>query len=151
MMMESVRELGESVGISDACIHLGVSRSTWYRWKNPSENNQKKMKASGVSSGVRTLSKEEREEIRQILNNERFRNMNPRQVYATLLDEGIYYCHWRTMYRILEEYQEVRERRNQLVHPIYQKPELLATGPNQLWTWDITKLKGIQRLTYYYL
>ena len=151
MLMESINELGDSISISEACRHLGVSRSTWYRWRNPSKSHQKKSKVSGVSSGPRTLSKKEREEIRQILNSERFRNMALRQVYATLLDEGVYYCHWRTMYRILGEYQEVGERRNQLVHPTYQKPELLATGSNQLWTWDITKLKGIQRLTYYYL
>ena len=149
MLMESIDELGESIGISEACGHLGVSRSTWYRWKNPSESHQKKSKVSKVPP--RTLNKKEREGVRQILNSERFRNMSPRQVYATLLDEGVYYCHWSTMYRILEEYEEVRERRNQLTHPTYAKPELLATGPNQLWTWDITKLKGSQRLTYYYL
>jgi putative transposase len=72
-------------------------------------------------------------------------------VYATLLDEGRYYCHWRTMYRILEEYGEVRERRNQLKHPTYVKPELLATGPNQVRSWDITKLKGPATWMYYYL
>ncbi len=147
MMMESIRELGECISISEACIHLGVSRSTWYRWRSPSERKQEKKKVSPP----RALSEEEREEIRQILNGARFRNLAPRQIYATLLDEGTYYCHWSTMYRILDEYKEVKERRNQLVHPTYQKPELLATGPNQLWTWDITKLKGIQRLTYYYL
>ncbi|MBV7339842.1 DDE-type integrase/transposase/recombinase, partial [Chloroflexi bacterium TSY] len=82
---------------------------------------------------------------------ERFRNLPPRQVYAKLLDEGKYFCHWRTMYRILDEHAEVKERRNQLTHPTYSKPELMATGPNQLWSWDITKLKGPIRLTAYYL
>ena len=82
MLIESIDELGESIGISETCRHLGVARSTWYRWKNPSESHQKKSKVSPP----RTLSKKEREEIRQILNSERFRNMSPRQVYTTLLD-----------------------------------------------------------------
>jgi len=89
--------------------------------------------------------------VRQVLNSERFQDSVPRQVYATLLDEGEYLCHWRTMYRILDEHGEVRERRNQLQHPVYTKPELLARGPNQLWSWDITKLKGPAKWTYYYL
>jgi putative transposase len=84
-------------------------------------------------------------------NSERFLDDAPRQVYATLLDEGIYLCHWRTMYRILEAYAEVRERRNHLQYPAYAKPELLATAPNKLYSWDITKLKGPAKWTYYYL
>jgi putative transposase len=97
------------------------------------------------------LSEEEKVQVRQVLNGERFQDCSPRQVYATLLDEGVYLCHWRTMYRILAEHDEVRERRNQLQHPMYSKPELLATGPNQLWSWDITKLKGPRKWTCYYL
>jgi putative transposase len=97
------------------------------------------------------LTPEEREVVRQTLNSERFQDSAPRQVYATLLDEGEYLCSWRTMYRILEEYQEVRERRDLLRHPTYTKPELLATAPNQLWSWDITKLKGPAKWTYYSL
>ncbi len=89
--------------------------------------------------------------VRAILNSERFQDLAPRQVYASLLDEGQYLCHWRTMYRILDEHQEVRERRNQLRHPNHQKPELLATGPNQVWSWDITRLLGPVKWTYYYL
>ncbi len=75
----------------------------------------------------------------------------PRQVYAKLLDEGIYLCSVRTMYRILGDNKSVRERRNQLSHPEYTKPELLASGPNEVWSWDITKLKGPEKWTYYYL
>ena len=102
-------------------------------------------------SSPRALTAEERGAVRDMLNSERFQNSAPRQVYATLLDEGEYLCGWRTMYRILDEHAEVRERRNQLRHPIYVKPELLATGPNQLWSWDITKLRGPERWVYYYL
>jgi len=97
------------------------------------------------------LSQEEKEQVHQTLNSERFQDSAPRQVYASLLDDGTYLCSWRTMYRVLEDYQEVKERRNQLRHPSYTKPELLATGPNQLWSWDITKLKGPVKWTYYYL
>ena len=89
--------------------------------------------------------------MRETLNSERFQDQAPREVYATLLDEGEYLCHWRTMYRILDEFAEVRERRNQLTHPNYQKPELLATGPNQVWSWDISQLLGPVKWTYYYL
>jgi putative transposase len=97
------------------------------------------------------LSASERAQVRDLLNSERFGDSAPRQVYATLLDEGIYHCHWRTMYRILAEHDEVRERRNQLTHPNYARPELLATQPNELWSWDITKLKGPVKYTYFYL
>jgi len=76
---------------------------------------------------------------------------SPRQVYAELLDEGTYLCSVRTMYRILEDNNEVKERRNQLRHPNYKKPELLATEPNQVWSWDITKLHGPAKWTYFYL
>ena len=74
------------------------------------------------------------------LHEERFHNSAPAAIYATLLDEGRYHCSIRTMYRILDSQGEVRERRDQVVHPAYTKPELLATGPNQLWSWDITYL-----------
>lgn len=83
----------------------------------------------------RALRPAEKEQVREALNSERFQDQAPREVYATLLDEETYLCHWRTMYRILDEYQEVRERRNQLRHPVYAKPELLATRPNELWSW----------------
>ncbi len=85
------------------------------------------------------------------LNSERFADQSPQQVYSKLLDEGDYLCSVRTMYRILVENQSTRERRNQLRHPTYKKPELLATGPNEVWSWDITKLKGPEKWTYYYL
>jgi putative transposase len=86
-----------------------------------------------------------------MLNSERFQDQAVREVYATLLDEGTYVCSWRTMYRVLDENQEVRERRNVLSHPNYARPELLATAANQLWSWDITKLRGPTPYTYFYL
>jgi putative transposase len=93
----------------------------------------------------------EKAEVRTVLNSERFADESPREVYATLLDEGRYLCHWRTMYRVLAEHEEVRERRNQRQHPQHDKPQLLASRPNELWSWDITLLKGQTRRLFYYL
>lgn len=145
-MIEKVEALGEQVGISTACQALGLPRSSLYRVRGAKPELVSKPKPL-----PRALSQEERANVRQVLNSERFQDFAPREVYATLLDEGQYLCHWRTMYRILEAHDEVRERRNQLRHPSYQKPELLATGPNQVWSWDITKLLGPVKWTYYYL
>jgi len=99
----------------------------------------------------RRLSDEERRDTLDVLHSERFVDKAPGEIVATLLDEETYHCSERTMYRILEDEDEVRERRNQLRHPSYEKPELLATAPNQVWSWDITKLKGPAKWTYFYL
>ena len=87
----------------------------------------------------------------EVLHSDEFVDQAPHQVYAALLDRGIYLCSVRTMYRILHEHDEVRERRNICRHPNYWKPELLATAPNQVWSWDITKLKSPAKWVYYYL
>jgi len=97
------------------------------------------------------VSEGERRVVLDLLHSERFIDTAPAEIYATLLDEGTYFCSQRTMYRILEEAGEVRERRDQLRHPSYSKPELLATGPNQVWSWDITKMKGPKKWTCFYL
>jgi putative transposase len=97
------------------------------------------------------LSPDERAQIHTVLNSERFADCAPREIYATLLDEGSYLCSWSTMYRLLREADEVRRRRDQVRRGAYTKPELLATQPNQLWSWDITKLKGAAKWTYHYL
>ena len=86
--------------------------------------------------------------MREVLTSARFQDCAPRQLYATLLDEATYLCSWRTMYHILAAANEVQERRDQLRHPSYTKPELLATQPRELWSWDITKLKGPSKWTY---
>jgi putative transposase len=143
--MKAAEQLSERTGVSAACESLGVPRSSFYRARQP------KSEPKPRPTPERALTPEEKEQVRQTLNSERFQDSAPRQVYATLLDEGKYLCSWSTMYRILNEHQEVRERRDQLRHPNYTKPELLATGPNQLWSWDITKLKGPAKWTYYYL
>jgi putative transposase len=97
------------------------------------------------------LNLDERAAVLAVLNSERFVDCAPRTVYATLLSEQQYLCSWRTMYRILSEADQVRERRNQVRRTGYTAPELLATAPNQLWSWDITKLRGPAKWTYYYL
>ncbi len=84
-----------------------------------------------------------------MLHCERFVDKAPAEIWATLLDEGIYLCSERTMYRILESEKEVKERRNQRNHPEYKKPELPAEAANQVWSWDITKLKGPVKWTYF--
>ena len=100
-------------------------------------------------SPARALHPVEREVVLSRLHEERFQDRSPAAVYATLLDEGEYHCSIRTMYRLLEAQGEVRERRNQLTHLPYQKPELMATAPNRLWSWDITKLLGPAKWTYF--
>ena len=131
-----------------ACAALGVSRSQVYRERKVAAEPPP---AKPHPSPARALSEQERAQIREVLNSETFQDKSPREIYATLMDEGRYLCHWSTMYRVLRAHDEVRERRNQLQHPTYTKPELLATGPNQLWSWDITKLQGPSKYSYYYL
>jgi putative transposase len=99
----------------------------------------------------RALSSAEKAQVRELLNSERFQDLAPREVYAELLDEERYLCSVSAICRILAAHAEVRERRNQLRHPVYNKPELLATGPNQVWSWDITKLRGPSQGLYHYL
>lgn len=146
-MIAITEQLAETVGVSGACRALGVVRSSLYR-SRPSVKAEPK---SERRVSPRALQPAEKAAVREILNSDRFQDQAPREVYATLMDEGKYLCSWRTMYRILDEHQEVRERRNQLQHPHYVKPELLTTQPNQLWSWDITKLLGPTKWTYYYL
>ena len=148
-MIQSVEQLAKSVSVVRACQALDVPRSGVYRSRQPVAAVPKPSPEPRVSP--RALSQAEKAEVRQILNSERFQDQAPREVYATLIDEGQYLCSWRTMYRILDENHEICERRNQLRHPNYVKPELLATQPNELWSWDITKLLGPAKWTYYYL
>jgi len=100
---------------------------------------------------VRSLTPAQQEQILATLNSERFVDCSPRQVWASLLDENVYLCSWRTMYRLLHQNQQIRERRQIRRHPRYVRPELAASGPNQVWTWDITYLKGPLRGCFYYL
>ena len=146
--MEAVEQLAPTAGVAAVCQALGVPRSRIYRARR---RTPVPVASALRTKSARALSPEEAALVREALNSERFQDCAPREVYATLLDEGTYLCSWRTMYRILDAHAEVRERRDQLRHPSYTKPELLTTQPNQLWSWDITKLKGPAPWTYYYL
>lgn len=147
--MQTVSSFGGDIGVKPACEALGLSRTTYYRNQAGGGPGGKSTLASQSCS--RALSSEERKEILSLMHSERFMDQAPREIYATLLDEGRYVCSVRTMYRVLEQENEVRERRNQLRHPAYAKPELLATAPNQVWSWDITKLLGPVKWCYFYL
>lgn len=146
-MMTTVEQLATSLGVSTACKVLHVPRSSVYRARQP----QASAAPRSGSEPVRALSDTEQACVRDMLNSARFADQSPREVYATLLDEGTYLCSPSTMYRILAKHAEVRERRDQLRHPVYAQPELLASAPNQVWSWDITKLLGPTKWTYYYL
>ncbi len=143
--MRTVTELGPRLGIAPTCAALEVARASYYRGLQPPVGRAPRL------TPARALPAEERQAVLGLLHEPRFVDLAPAQVYATLLDEDRYLCSERTFYRVLAENAEVRERRDQLRHPHYAAPELLATRPNELWSWDITKLLGPTKWTYYYL
>ena len=122
--MQATEELAPQMGIAPLCEAVGLSRASLYRRRRPRQE-------SGRPTPARALSKPERQEVLQVLHSERFVDAPPAQVHATLLEEGSYLCSPRTMYRLLAESGEVRERRDQLQHPRYAKPELVATAPKR--------------------
>ena len=154
--MDAVLLLAPVVGVKAACDSLSVARASFYRQRPlfgpaPAPPVQELESVAAARLPARALSPAERQAVLDCLHQERFQDRSPATVQATLLDEGTYLCSTRTMYRLLEQQGESRERRDQLTHPPYQKPELLATAPNQLWSWDITKLLGPVKWTYFYL
>jgi putative transposase len=145
--METALAVAPEIGMAQACRALGVSRATAYRHRSPRPRGEHRSRPRPSLA----LTDEERAAVLAELHAERFADRSPAQVYATLLDEGTYLASERTMYRLLAERGESGERRDQLRHPAYAKPELLATGPNQLWSWDITKLKGPATWSWFHL
>jgi len=145
--MIACRELSTEVGTAAACRSLDITRPTYYRRLEPRIEET----PAARPAPPRTLSVMERQAVLDVLHTDRFVDKVPSEVYATLLDEGSYHCSVRTMYRILDDAGEVRERRDQARHPHYKAPELLATAPNQVWSWDITKLLGPVKWSYFYL
>lgn len=146
-MITASEQLARAVGTAAACDALGVARATLYRRRKPPTANEKQPRRPSP----RALSAEERQEVLDLAHSDHFVDQAPASIVASLLDEGRYLCSIRTMYRILSDNGEVRERRNQLNHPAYRKPELLGTEPNQVWSWDTTKLLGPVKWTYFYL
>jgi putative transposase len=143
----SVEELAPEIGTARACAVIGAARASVYRRRRPPAPRPRKE----PRPSPRALSPDERLAVVATLNSERFADKAPAQVHAVLLDEEQYLCSPRTMYRILAEHDQVRERRAQCRHPAYKKPELVATGPNQVWSWDITKLRGPTRGSHFSL
>lgn len=143
--MDLVKEVSPAVGIAAACDAMGLPRSSYYRALTP---------VHGPALPPRTprkLSADERAAVLALLHEDRFIDLAPVEIYATLLDENRYVCSIRTMHRILAAHHEARERRDQRRHGDYVRPELLATRPNELWSWDITKLMGPAKWTYFHL
>ena len=146
--MTAVDAVAPDLGPTQACRALGISRATLYRRRRPPAPPASR---SPRPRPPRALSDPERQAVRAVLDSERFCDTAPAEVVATLLDEGVWLGSERTMYRILAQAGQAGERRNQLTHPRLARPELLATRPNELWSWDITKLLGPATWTYYYL
>ena len=144
--MAIVAQQRATVGIAPACTALSVPRATFYRQQQPKAAGRRPRRVV-----PRALPPDQRHRVLALLNDDRFAERPPAQVYATLLDEGTFVCSIRTMYRVLKAHNQVRERRPQRRHPRYQAPELLATRPNALWSWDITKLKGPAKWTSFSL
>jgi putative transposase len=145
--MNAALSLSHDVGKKDACESLKVPRASFYRF-----HSEKIQENHGRPAPPLSLSLQEKSNVLDILHSDPFCDKTPYQIYAALLDEGKYYCSIRTMYRLLTaEHGDVKERRRQVSRPAYSKPELLANGPNQVWSWDITKLKSHTKWTYFYL
>jgi len=151
MIDAAVTTLATTTGTAAACRALGVNRASHYRRRRRRPRPRDACPLVGRRRLARALTNLERQAVLDLLHSDRFRDAAPAQVYATLLDEGTYLCSERTMYRLLAQAGEVRERRDLARHPAYSRPELLAERPNQVWSWDITKLLGPVKWTYFYL
>jgi putative transposase len=147
---QALEDLTEVVGRVQACTALGVSRATYYRHHRQSPAPAQPPRRERRRH-PRALQAAEEERILEILRSAEFVDMAPGEIYAVLLDRGIYLCSESTMYRLLRKHSEVHERRRQATHPPRKKPELIAEGPDRVWSWDITKLKGPVKGSYYCL
>jgi putative transposase len=149
MIDEAIGQLTPLVGMTNALATVGADRATWYRHhrKSPAPVRPQRV----ATPQPRALSDVERKEVKRTLESDEFVDEAPATVYAKLLDQGTYLASVSTMYRVLHESDEVRERRRQATHPAHKKPELIAQGPNEILSWDITKLHGPEKWTYYYL
>ena len=149
MIDEAIGQLTPIVGTTAALATVGADRATWYRKHRQSPPPQRPERVA--TPQPRALTLVERKEIKRTLESDEFVDEAPATVYAKLLDQGTYLASVSTMYRVLHEHDEVRERRRQATHPAHKKPELIAAGANSVWSWDITKLHGPEKWTYYYL
>lgn len=150
MTDEAIGQLAPLIGVRAACRATGRAQAGYYRRHRQSPAPVRPTPPPRRRQ-PRALTEAERARVRAVLNSDRFVDLAPAAVYHQLLDEGVYLCSISTMYRVMHEHGEVRQRRRQATHPARVKPELVATGPNQCWSWDITKLLGPAKWTYYYL
>jgi putative transposase len=149
MIDQAVAELQPLVGVRGGCAAVGEAQARWYRRHRQSPAPPKPQRMPAPQP--RALSEVERKELHRVLDSEEFVDEAPATVYAKLLDQGVYQASVSTMYRVLHDHDEVRERRRQATHPAATKPELLATRPNEVYSWDITKLLGPVKWTWFYL
>lgn len=148
--MKTVTILSETIGVGKACSDLGIPRSSYYFWFNknkPKEQQQQILRKDHPAK----LSSEEEKEVLDLLFSSSNIDKTPKEIYTDLLDQGIYICSERTMYRILQKHGCSKDRRNLRIHPKYEIPRLCANGPNQVWTWDITQAQGEGKREYFYL
>jgi putative transposase len=149
---QAVTQLAPQLGVRAACEAVGAAQAGYYRRhrQSPAPARPEPI-AHRRRRQPRALTEAEQQAILDALHSDRFADMSPTQVWATLLDEGVYLGSESTFYRLLRQAGEVRERRRQAIHPAKVKPELVANAPNMVWSWDITKLHGPAKWTYYYL
>jgi putative transposase len=148
----AIATLAPRTGTRAACAAVGAPQASYYRRHRASPPSPRPAPVPHAGRvQPRALSQAERQEILSALHCERFADLAPAEVWATLLDEGIYLGSVSTFYRVLREAGESKERRRQATHPAAVKPELMAAAPNRVWSWDITKLHGPAKWTYYYL
>ena len=150
MIEATVTELTGVVGTAAACRATGLPRASYYR-HHRQRPSPPRSEPAPPRPQPRALEPAERQQVLDVLHSDRFCDQAPAEIYATLLDEGVYLASISTMYRILHAHGEVAERRRQATHPAHVKPELVADAPNRVWSWDITKLLGPAKWTYYYL
>jgi putative transposase len=146
--MDAFNQLQPTAGIAAACVTLGINRASIYRQRSQPRHT---MPFKPRPPSALALCETERQQIIEILDSERFVDVAPATIYATLLDEGRYHGSVSTMYRVLKSANQTGERRRQRKHPSYAKPELLAIAPNEVWSWDITKIKGPIKWSYFHL
>jgi putative transposase len=149
--MSDVSELAVDVGVLASCDALGLPRAGYYRWKSPPPPPERPAEARVRAPSPRALSLDESHAVLDTLHSDPFLDRSPGHVVAQLLSQGIWLASERTMYRILKAHGETQERRRQRSHPVYVKPQLVATGPNQVWTWDITKVRGQEKGLWFHL
>jgi putative transposase len=149
MALISQEGRNKAIPIDMLCSAMSIPRATYYRHLEDKNSTQNESRPSNTP--INALNHLEKQYVLDLLHSEHFVDKTPYDVYYELMDKGNYYCSPRTMYRILAEHGETADRRLQRNHRDAVKPELIATRPNEVWSWDITKLLGPTKWVYYHL